>query len=130
MKVYSFTPFFYSVFGPQRCMPESSLLKRSEAGPSVPAVSISVPRPSMGFGLGLAAGNTEKTASFGHMTGLCSHPRLRLGTVPPTVQVTSRCLNAGFRSRRSELPVAGEAVLLRQDHRVRKCHTCEGFLSR
>ncbi|KAM4711543.1 transcription intermediary factor 1-alpha [Anableps anableps] len=51
----------------QRCMPESSLLKRCEAGPSVPTVSISVPRPSMG--LCLPAGNAEKTSSFGHMTG-------------------------------------------------------------
>ncbi|MED6235914.1 hypothetical protein ATANTOWER_001872 [Ataeniobius toweri] len=51
----------------QRCLPESSLLKRSEAGPSVPTVSISVPKPSMG--LCLAAGNAEKSSSLGHMTG-------------------------------------------------------------
>uniref|UniRef100_A0A3P9NV87 RING-type E3 ubiquitin transferase n=1 Tax=Poecilia reticulata TaxID=8081 RepID=A0A3P9NV87_POERE len=43
----------------QRCMPESSLLKRSEAGLPVPTVSISIPKPTMG--LGLAAGSSEKS---------------------------------------------------------------------
>ncbi|XP_038130457.1 transcription intermediary factor 1-alpha isoform X2 [Cyprinodon tularosa] len=49
----------------QRCLPESSLLRRSEAGPSVPTVSI-VPRPSMG--LCLTAGNADKSSSLAPMT--------------------------------------------------------------
>ncbi|XP_014840492.1 PREDICTED: transcription intermediary factor 1-alpha-like isoform X1 [Poecilia mexicana] len=52
----------------QRCMPESSLIKRSEAGLPVPTVSISIPKPTMGFGM--AAGSSEKSSSsFGHVTG-------------------------------------------------------------
>uniref|UniRef100_A0A3Q2T1G4 RING-type E3 ubiquitin transferase n=1 Tax=Fundulus heteroclitus TaxID=8078 RepID=A0A3Q2T1G4_FUNHE len=51
----------------QRCLAESSLLKRSEAGPSVPTVSISVPKPAVG--LCLPAGNAEKSSSLGLMAG-------------------------------------------------------------
>ncbi|KAM4523181.1 transcription intermediary factor 1-alpha [Fundulus diaphanus] len=51
----------------QRCLAESSLLKRSEAGPSVPTVSVSVPKPAVG--LCLSAGNAEKSSSLGLMAG-------------------------------------------------------------
>ncbi|XP_017280309.1 transcription intermediary factor 1-alpha isoform X2 [Kryptolebias marmoratus] len=49
----------------QRFMPESSHLKRIEVGGSVPTISISVPKPSMGQSLALAA--ADKSA-FGNLT--------------------------------------------------------------
>ncbi|KAM4570038.1 transcription intermediary factor 1-alpha isoform 2-T2 [Odontesthes bonariensis] len=50
----------------QRCLPESSLLKRSEPAGSVPSITISVPRP--GIGTTLASAASDKTSLLGHMT--------------------------------------------------------------
>ncbi|XP_072233306.1 transcription intermediary factor 1-alpha isoform X2 [Leuresthes tenuis] len=50
----------------QRCLPESSLLKRSEAAGSVPSITISVPRPSIGTTLASAA--SDKTSFLSHMS--------------------------------------------------------------
>ncbi|XP_032445283.1 transcription intermediary factor 1-alpha isoform X1 [Xiphophorus hellerii] len=82
----------------QRCMPESSLLKRSDAGLPVPTVSISVPKPSMG--LGLAAGSSEKSSSsFGHVTG-------QGGQYSPLAKPSSSDRTAGSTSWRSAPPSA------------------------
>ncbi|XP_013870011.1 transcription intermediary factor 1-alpha isoform X2 [Austrofundulus limnaeus] len=48
----------------QRFLPESSLLKRSEAGGSVPTINISIPKPSM---LSLGSAAADKSA-LGHLT--------------------------------------------------------------
>ncbi|XP_047430938.1 transcription intermediary factor 1-alpha isoform X2 [Mugil cephalus] len=50
----------------QRCLPESSLLKRSEAGGPVPSITISVPKPS--FGQSLASATRDKTSTLNHIT--------------------------------------------------------------
>ncbi|XP_031721446.1 transcription intermediary factor 1-alpha isoform X3 [Anarrhichthys ocellatus] len=48
----------------QRGLTESSFLKRSESGGSVPSITISIPKPS--FGPSLAAAIAEKTNAFNH----------------------------------------------------------------
>lgn len=50
----------------QRCLPESSYLKRSEAGGSVPSITISIPKPS--FASSLASAVADKTSSVNHIT--------------------------------------------------------------
>ncbi|XP_054480374.1 transcription intermediary factor 1-alpha isoform X2 [Anoplopoma fimbria] len=48
----------------QRGLTESSFLKRSEAGGSVPSITISIPKPS--FAPSLASATTDKTNAFNH----------------------------------------------------------------
>ncbi|XP_022053365.1 transcription intermediary factor 1-alpha isoform X1 [Acanthochromis polyacanthus] len=48
----------------QRCMPESSFLKRSEPGGSLPSITISVPKP--GFAPSLTAAAADKTSAVNH----------------------------------------------------------------
>ncbi|XP_041833831.1 transcription intermediary factor 1-alpha isoform X2 [Melanotaenia boesemani] len=49
----------------QRCLPESPLLKRSEAGGSVPSITISIHKPGMASSL--ASATADKTSALGHM---------------------------------------------------------------
>ncbi|XP_069556340.1 transcription intermediary factor 1-alpha isoform X2 [Brachyistius frenatus] len=49
----------------QRCLPESSFLKRSEAGGSVPSITISIPKPS--FAQSLASATADKTSALNHI---------------------------------------------------------------
>ncbi|XP_030576464.1 transcription intermediary factor 1-alpha isoform X2 [Archocentrus centrarchus] len=51
----------------QRCLPESSFLKRSEPGGSVPSITISVPKPS--FPPSLASATADKTSTLNHVAG-------------------------------------------------------------
>ncbi|KAF7229014.1 transcription intermediary factor 1-alpha isoform X1 [Nothobranchius furzeri] len=48
----------------QRYLPESPLLKRSEAGGSAPTISISIPKTNVGLSVSAAA---DKTSTFSHM---------------------------------------------------------------
>lgn len=51
----------------QRCLPESSFLKRSEPGGSVPSITVSVPKPN--FPPILASATADKTTMLNHMAG-------------------------------------------------------------
>lgn len=72
------TACFLFCFLKQRGLMESSFLKRSEAGGSVPAITISVPKPS--FAPSQASATADKTSTLNHVTGHyhCSATTLKI----------------------------------------------------